>query len=380
MPWKETSTMSLRLEFVTLASPEDANIRELCRRFGISPNTAYKWLARYRADGPAGLAEHSRRPQTSPGQTDLAMEQLVLATRQAHPAWGGRKLKAYLTQAGYASVPAASTITAILRRQGQIDAQEAAKHRAWQRFERAAPNELWQMDFKGHFALGDGARCHPLTLLDDHARFLLALTACANETRPTVQRSLTAAFECYGLPERILCDHGPPWGAPLAQEAYTTLEVWLLRLGVGLAHGRPQHPQTQGKDERLHRTLQAELLRRQTFADLAACQPVFDAWRQMYNQQRPHEALGLQAPATCYQPSPRRWPGRLPAIEYPPQDRVHRVQDKGQIKVGGHEFRIGKAFIGQPVGLRPTNQAGCYDVYFCQQRIAQIQLPAGQRI
>lgn len=380
MPWREASTMSLRLEFVTLASHEDANLRELCRRFGISPNTAYKWLARFRAEGPAGLVDHSRRPATSPGQTGPAMEELVLATRQAHPAWGGRKLKAYLAHAGYPDVPAASTITAILRRCGQIEAAEAAKHRAWQRFEQAAPNALWQMDFKGHFGLADGARCHPLTILDDHARFLLALIACDDETRPTVQRALSATFERYGLPERILCDHGPPWSAPNVREAHTRLSVWLLRLGIGIVHGRPRHPQTQGKDERLHRTLQAELLCRQTFADLAACQPAFDAWRHVYNEYRPHEALALQAPATCYWPSPRPFPARLPAVDYPPADRVRKVQDKGEIKVGGEVFRIGKAFIGQPVGLRLTDQAGCYDVYFCQQRIAQIQLAAGQRI
>ena len=129
----------------------------------------------------------------------------------------------------------------------------------------------------------------------------------------------------------------------------------------------------------MHRTLQAELLRRHTFADLATCQPYFDAWRQMYNQQRPHEALRLEAPATCYRPSPRPWPGRLPTIEYPPQDRVARCRQR-TLEVSDNQFRIGKAFIGQPVGLRPTHQAGCYDVYFCQQRIAQIQLPAGQRI
>jgi transposase InsO family protein len=372
--------MSLRLDFVTLASQEDANVRELCRQFGISPNTAYKWLVRYQAAGPAGLADQSRRPANSPGQTAPVMEQLVLATRQAHPAWGGRKLKAYLERTGHLGVPAASTITAILRRQGAIDAQESAQHRAFQRFERPAPNELWQMDFKGHFALGDRSRCHPLTILDDHARFLLALVACDDETRPTVQTVLTAVFERYGLPERILCDHGPPWGAPSASDAHTGLSVWLLRLGIGIVHGRPAHPQTQGKDERLHRTLRAELLAQQTFADLAACQPAFDAWRQMYNEQRPHEALALQVPADCYQPSPRPWPARLPPIQYPPEDRVRRVQGKGQINVGGHEFRIGKAFIGYPLGLRSTGLDGCYDVYFCQHCIAQIQLAAGRRI
>ena len=216
MPWQETSTMSLRSEFVTLASQDDANVRELCRRFSISSRTAYKWLARYRADGASGLAEHSRRPQSSPGQTDPAMEQLVRrpgrrirpgVAASSRPTWRRPAIQA--CRRPPPSRPfCGGTVRLIRRKLPNTGPGSASNGRQ--------PNELWQMDFKGHFALGDGARCHPLTLLDDHARFLLALIACPNETRPTVQTQPDAPpFERYGLPERMLCDHGPPWGSPL---------------------------------------------------------------------------------------------------------------------------------------------------------------------
>lgn len=190
---------------------------------------------------------------------------------------------------GYQDVPAASTITDILRRHGRLSEDEASKHKAWTRFEHEAPNQLWQMDFKGHFPMGQG-RCHPLTVLDDHSRFSLGLIACSNERTETVQRGLTSLFRRYGLPDRILADNGSPWGSN-GEHRYTQLNVWLLRLGIITSHGRSYHPQTQGKEERFHRTLKAELLRWEDFRNLTHCQRLFDAWRNKYNMERPHEAL-----------------------------------------------------------------------------------------
>ena len=374
MPWREASAMSLRLEFVTLASHEDANIRELCRQYGISPNTAYKWLARYQADGPAGLEERSRRPETSPGQTTPGVEGLVLAARHTHPAWGGRKLKVWLEREHHRVMPAASTITAILRRHGLIDAQEAAKHRAFERFERATPNELWQMDFKGQFRLADGRWCYPLTVLDDHSRYLLGLQACPDQLGSTVQEHLTRIFQCYGLPVAMLMDNGAPWASTESEHRLTALTAWLIRLDIAVLHGRPRHPQTQGKDERLHRTLKAEVLVRQPLTDLAHCQGYFDAWRNLYNGQRPHEALAMTVPSQHYQPSGRPFPPQLPPILYYPADIVRKVQAGGRITFAGRTFRVGKAFIGYPVALRPTQPDGCYEVYFCRQPIGHLDL------
>jgi transposase InsO family protein len=373
MAWKVVTTMSQRQEFVRLASQEGANVRDLCRRYEISAPTGYKWLGRYASLGLAGLADRSSRPQRSPAQTPAVIEQAVLAVRLAHPTWGGRKIKAYLERAGHCGVPAASTITAILRRQGQVDAQEARKHCAFQRFEQAAPNALWQMDFKGHFALENGQRCHPLTVLDDHSRFLLGLQACANETTTTVQAHLTALFRTYGLPERILCDHGSPWGSSDAAHPYTPITVWLLRLGVLTCHGRPYHPQTQGKDERLHRTLKQELLNDTALHNLARCQHYFDAWRQVYNEHRPHQALDLQVPAERDQPSRRAFPESLPPILYPPGDPVRKVQAQGEISFQGRQFLVGRAFFGYSVALRSvaTDQ---FDVYFCDYPVGHLSL------
>jgi transposase InsO family protein len=366
--------MSLRLEFVTVASHEDANIRALCRRYGISSRTAYKWLARYREQGPAGLDDQSRRPATSPGQTPAAMTQLIVETRQAHLMWGGRKIKAYLERAGHLHVPAASTVTAILRRQGQIAAAESAKHRAWQRFERAAPNELWQMDFKGPFALANGETCHPLTVLDDHSRFLVGLRACANQQQVTVQSQLTLVFQDYGLPGAMLMDNGTTWASVETEHRLTALTAWLMRLGIGIVHGRPAHPQTQGKDERLHRTLKSELLTHQPFADWPTCQQQFDAWRQSYNCERPHEALTLGVPADHYQASSRPFPAQLPPIVYGPGDGIRKVQKGGRIDFRSQTVKVGKAFVGQPVAVRATDQDGSYAVYFCQCQIATFNL------
>ncbi len=373
MPWKEASTVSLRAEFVMLAIVEGANLRELCRRFGISAPTGYKWLARYRQQGLAGLGDVSRRPHDSPRRTSPKVTAAILQMREQHPAWGARKLRVRMQVLGQADLPAASTIQAILKREGRIAAGDSPKHRAFVRFEHPAPNDLWQMDFKGHFALTGGARCHPLTVLDDHSRYAVRLAACANERAETVRQQLVAAFRRYGLPRRMLMDNGSPWSGSL-DEPHTVLTVWLLRLGIGVSHGRPFHPQTQGKDERFHRTLKAELLAWERFASLLECQRRFDPWRDVYNLQRPHEALDMQTPASRYRPSPREYRETLPPIEYGPGDIVRKVTVEGDIHFRGHQIKISKAFRGQPVALRPTTTDGVWQVYYCQHEIGQIQL------
>ena len=291
MPWLEASVMDLREEFVGLAMAPGANVSELCRRFGIERSTGHKWLKRYRSEGASGIADRSRRPHASPSRTDAAVEAEVLRIRAAsNNAWGGRKIAWTMGQAGCETVPAASTISDILRRHGKLDrgAQHPGPH---VRFERAEPNELWQMDFKGHFAMASG-RCHPLTVLDDHSRYGLGIEACGNEQDGTVRARLTTLFRRYGLPFAMLMDNGSPWGDSGGQP-YTVFTTWLMRHGIQVSHGRPYHPQTQGKIERFHRSLKAEVIERNSYADLPACQGAFDRWRQIYNCQRPHEALGM---------------------------------------------------------------------------------------
>ncbi len=372
MPWKEACTVGLREEFVRLASQEQANVRALCRRFEVSPERAYKWLRRFREGGASALGDRSRKPDKSPAKTTPQIEQRVLDARDKHPAWGGRKLRHWLLNHSVPEVPAASTITQILRRHGRIDAAESAKHKAFVRFEHAAPNDLWQMDFKGHFELEDRSRCHPLTVLDDHSRFNLGLRACGHEQGTLVQQELTQLFRRYGLPQRMLMDNGSPWGGD--EHLYTPLTVWLLRLGISVSHGRPYHPQTQGKEERFHRTFKAEVVARGRFRNLADCQPQFDPWRDIYNHERPHEALQMKVPSSCYRMSERAFPEVLPPLEYAPDCQVRKVYKGGQLDFRGRRFRVGKAFCGYPLGLRATTTDGCWEVRFGWQVIGQLDL------
>lgn len=363
--------MSQREEFCGLALQPGANVRALCRGFGVSPATAYKWLDRYRLQGLDGLADRSRRPLASPFRTDAALEARVIALRQEHPVWGGRKLRRLLEREGLAA-PSASTITQILRRHGLLDGPGAGERRDYVRFEHRAPNDLWQMDFKGHFAMERG-RCHPLTLTDDHSRYALEIGACADEREETVRRRLTRLFERYGLPRRILADNGAPWGSSGA-ESHTRLTVWLLDLGVAVSHGRPYHPQTQGKEERFHRTLKAEVLQGRIFNDLDAAQSAFDDWRAIYNTKRPHEALSMDVPASRYRASSRKMPHSIAPPEYESPAAVRKVEENGRISFKGRHLRCSKAFAGRSVALRATDTDGLFDICYRHHVLAQVDL------
>lgn len=296
----------------------------------------------------------------------------MLALREQHPAWGGRKLRRRLQDLGLETVPSASTITAILRRHGRLEAEASSKHRAFLRFEHAAPNDLWQMDFKGHFAMSRG-RCHPLSLIDDHSRFSPGLEACANEQAETVRERLTGIFRRYGLPRRILADNGAPWGDD-RESRQTRLTVWLLRLDITVSHGRPYHPQTQGKAERFHRSLADEALAGPPLRDLAECQKRFDDWRHVYNAERPHQAIGLEVPLRRYKPSPRTFPERLPPLEYDSADIVRKVDVNGRLSWRARSFPVGKALQGQAVAIRPTIDDGRYTVCLGHHAVATINL------
>jgi len=370
MPWKQRTTMSLRLEFVKFALVDDSNIAELCRRYEISRKTGYKWIKRFLTEGYTGLADRCRRPKTSPAKTSDVLENAILQVRERHPAWGGRKICKRLQNTGWQQVPAASTITAILRRNGLIDPCESLKHTAWKRFEAEAPNDLWQIDYKGHFAADQG-RCHPLTVLDDHSRYSLGLQACSDEKTLTVRQRLISIFQRYGLPKQMLMDNGSPWGSD-KQHIFTPLTVWMIRQGIGIIHSRPYHPQTLGKDERFHRSFKAEVGQYCVGLSMKQCQRRFDAWRDVYNFQRPHESLDMLVPATRYQPSSRQFIENLPPIEYAAADQVRKVQQGGWISYRGKAYPVPKAFFGERVAIRPTKTDGFFKVYFCNQQIAQL--------
>ena len=378
MPWREKSIMEQRREFVMLFDQEGTNRRELCRRFGISPTVGYRLAQRYREEGEAGLSDRSRRPHHSPERTAEAVERRVLALREKHPAWGGRKLRRRLQDLGHGGLPSVSTINAILHRHGCID-EAASAARQWpERFERAAPNELWQMDFKGHFPLAEG-RCHALSIIDDHSRYSLGLRACGDETECTVQHELTAVFRCYGLPDRMLMDNGSPWGSSHAEHRFTSFELWLLELGIAVSHGRAYHPQTQGKGERFHRTLAIEGIGRRSFRDLADCQRRFDAWRVIYNSERPHDSLALATPASRYRVSHRSYPEKLAPFDYGEGAILRRVSDTGWISFKGWRFKLGRAFAFRQVALRPALPDGCFNIFFCGHNVASFDMHEAAR-
>lgn len=374
MTWDSKDTMELRLEFVKFATQEGANRRALCRQYGISAKTGYKWIRRFE-QGDTALANRCRRPVRSPSRTASEVETRVIELRRAHPAWGAPKIARRLSDQGVARTPSPSTVTRILHRHGLITAESSTAALRWQRFEHEHPNDLWQMDFKGGIELDSGARCLPFTVLDDHSRFDLALDACGSTPTRVVREHLRAVFRRYGLPLRINADNGPPWGSPARPGQLTALAIWLIRLGIRISYSRPRHPQTNGKDERFHRTLKVELLAGRHFKNLKSAQQAFDAWRQVYNHERPHQALNMATPISRYRTSPRAYPERLPPLEYGDADVVVRVGINGEVRFKSQCFKVSTALANLPIALRAcTETDGHYDMYLAHHRIDTITL------
>lgn len=340
-----------RSELVVLIE-SGLTVSEAARRLGVSRKTASKWWGRYQREGSAGLVDRSRaRRSVHPAVTAPEMVELVCELRDRFDTWGGRKIRKVLLREGHTGVPAPSTITEILRREGRLN-PPVRSQRDYIRFRAPNPNDLWQMDFKGDFTLTWGGRCYPLTVIDDHSRYLTGLEACSNQQRTTVETALTGVFRTHGLPVRIICDHGPPWGHDQTQP-YTGLGAWLLSLGVGVIHGRPFHPQTRGKDERVHRTLGEDLLTRTDWDTLSSVQAALDDWVSIYNHYRPHDSLNLDTPADHYQSSPRLFPETIPNPDYPRPRDVRIVDTNGYLSWRGTRLKAGKAFSGEPVQVTP---------------------------
>lgn len=371
MGWRVATVSDERRTFCELASLEGANVSELCRRFGISRQTGHLWLRRQSA-GETRFTDRSRRPHASPTRLSGEIEAAICAVRRAHPAWGARKIAAVLARQGL-DPPAVSTVHAALDRNGLIRG-EARRPRAWGRFEKDEPNDLWQMDFKGWERLACGGVCHPLTVIDDHSRFALGLAACANQRLATVREHLVSVFRHHGLPRAIYVDNGTPWGAGRPGQ-WTRLTVWLLKLGIRTIHGAPCHPQGRGKCERFHRSLRAEVFSMAPLHGLAEAQDAFDRWRRVYNQVRPHEALGLATPASLYRPSPRAFPERLPEPTYGEGEILRKVPaTKQYVRFRGRWWIVPEAFAGETVAIRPQGADGAFGVFFGAVQIASFSL------
>lgn len=350
MPFKDVSVNDQRREFVLLAQQGGVNFSELCRRFGISRQHGYDLCARAMTDGIDGLDRRSRRPHTSPAQISRELEAQIVALRTEHPDWGARKIRARLIHLGI-DPPAESTITQVFHRNGLMHPPPGGHTGVFRSFEREAPNELWQMDFLGHKPM-KSSRVHPLTIIDDHSRYGLTIAACADESRETVWGHLLQCFERYGLPWAMLTDNGPPWGH--SGFAITTMEMHLMQLGIRLIHGRPHHPQTQGKIERWHRTITRAVFGPVLYGDLLDVQTAFDAFLTVYNTERPHEALGNAVPISRFRPSERPYPSRIAPPEYDDGMPIRKVRHSGEIMFEGRRLRVSQALIGELVGIHTT--------------------------
>jgi putative transposase len=370
VPWTTASPMSLRLEFVHTVHRRRSRITDVCRAFGISEKTGHKWLARFAAEGDAGLDDRPPIARTAPHQLAPPVAAALLACRHAHPTWGPRKLRAYLARREPACAwPAPSTIGALLHRHGLVHARRrpGGGPARWAPLDQPltvahAPNEVWTTDFKGEFRLSHGPYCYPLTVLDAHTRFLLACHALPSTAHASAQRVFTQLFHTYGVPRVIRSDNGVPFASPLALSRLSQLAVWWIRLGIRPERIQRGAPQQNGAHERMHKTLKAEATR-PAAATPARQQRRFDAFRQEYNTERPHEALGLTPPASTYHDSPRRMPPRLPPLAYPAHAEIRRVSTGGCIKWRRTPLWLTAVLAGQDVALEPVT-AECWTLAF----------------
>jgi transposase InsO family protein len=347
VPWKQVNVNEQRIAFVLRARAAGANVSQLCREFGVSRDTGHRWLKRaLETASVTELCESSRRPHHSPHPTEGRIEQRIVELR-GQTGWGARKLQWLLAQEGVRV--ASSTVHRVIQRRGLIGRKDG--HRAAsQRFERAAPNQLWQMDGKGQYRLRDGW-CYPLTVLDDHSRYALGVYALPSWKTELIWPCLVRTFERYGLPEAFLLDRGVPWWATQNGHGLTQFSVSLIEQGIDLIYGRPYHPQTRGKIERFHRTLDQSVRHRGTPKEFPLWPELLEDFRHDYNHRRPHEALGMQPPVTRYQQSARAYQSKPRPWLYPEGAEVLRLNPQGCLPYAGRRWFVCEAMAGRYVRL-----------------------------
>ena len=319
------------------------------------------------------MSDRSRAPHNRPRKTEKTTEEAILKIRREHPALGAKKIKKLLENRGQPA-PAYSTINTILHRHGLITPEASKAATPYIRFEKSRPNEMWQADFKGHFAMLNGQRCHPLTILDDYSRYCLCIAAKENEKYEGTKESFLQVFAQHGMPDTLLCDNGNPWGTSQSV-GYTRFEVDLMNLGILPIHGRPRHPQTQGKEERFNGTLKRERLRYRSYEDMAHAQRDFDEYRRFYNTERPHHALDLETPATRFCESQNRLPDRIDEWIYGADIQTRRIKHSGYLTFGEQGYFLSEAFGGLTVGLlEDPNQIESFIILYRQFGIAKINV------
>lgn len=373
MPWNVNSAVNERAKFVVAAGEPEANISELCRQYGISRETGYKWLKRFEVEGPAGLANGSHTPKRRPHAMSDGMREAILKMRRTRPSWGPKKIKACLEREEKAreedkrrTVPAISSIGELLKKEGLIHRRRKPRARvgaSQQPLSRAeAPNDVWSIDYKGWFQTGDGKRCDPLTITDNASRYLIRLTAMPEINQERVKGVMEAAFRENGLPVAIRSDNGAPF-VTAAPAGLSQLSIWWTKLGIRHERIEPGKPTQNGRHERFHLSLIKDRLEWEVAWDWKLQQGLFVAYRKEFNEQRPHEALGMKTPGEVYEPSVRIYSGRAPEMEYEQRYQVRRVNEGGTFLWEGERIGISKVLKGERIGLLESED-DLYEVYF----------------
>lgn len=374
MPWENRTVEKQRLEFA-LAAKDCSNFSALCREFGITRKTGYKWLSRA-AEGES-MSDMSRRPHNSPNKTSQEVEDLILGMRDDNKGWGAKTIRQTLINKGYSDLPSVKTVNNILLRNGCITEEESQKRKAFLSFEKENCNDLWQADFKGEFKMVDSNYCYPLDMMDDHSRFALRIKpslSTANLVIPTFM----SAFEEYGLPNAILTDNGAQFAG--FRKGYTKFEKLLMDLDILPIHGRAYHPQTQGKIERFHRTMKNELLKYTEIKDIEDAERKFQAWRDKYNYVRPHAALNMKRPGDIYVPSERKLPEKIEPYEYGGIYHVIKVNSWGYVRFDRWQVYLSETMVGEYIEFRPSEDGETFYACYRNFKIAEYDTGTGQLI
>lgn len=371
MPWKEKTVEELRKEFVEAAA-SCSNFSSLCREFGITRATGYKWVKRYEKDET--LSDRSRRPNITANKTAEVIEIQIIEARTTHPGWGAKKIKVSLENKGV-EVPCVKTVNNILNRYGCISKEESLKHKAFTRFEKERCNEMWQTDFKGEFRMQDGNYCFPLDIFDDHSRFVIRIKP-SKSTSNLVLPTFREAFYEYGMPDSVLSDNGAQFAG--FRQGYTQFEKWLMNHDVLPIHGRIKHPQTQGKIERFHRAMNQELLKYYIPKDIADAERVFSDWRNTYNNERPHEALGMKCPSDIYTPSSRTYRDQVDKYEYSGKYHVIKGNSWGYVRFGGWQIYLSETMANEHIEFRPNPNGDTFIACYRNFAIGEFDVHTGK--
>lgn len=377
MPWQETHVVDQRTEFVLRVLKGSERFGDLCQEYGISRKTGYKWKERFLSLGLPGLGDESRRPKTSPQELSETMVCRIVQLRNAHPSWGARKLRAVLARTLAAQeLPSESSFKRVLDKAGLVEHRRRRPTSQQGRLTAAVkaerPNQVWTIDFKGWWYTRNQSRFEPLTIRDGYSRYVLCAQALDNGCTETVRAAMIRVFERYGLPEVIRSDNGSPFAARQAPWGLSRLSAWWLTLGIDLDRIAPGRPDQNGAHERMHRDLALEVSGRAE-ADPATQQATLDVWRQTFNAERPHEALGMRVPQELYASSPRKYDPSPVELVYPTGYLVRKVKSNGQVCVVGPRIQLSEALIGCHVGLEPLSPQR-YGVWFCRLRLGELDM------